>query len=280
MRDDAGAGYVLAEFRSIGNGVVHGTDAALDDQVDDELHLMNALEVCVLGLIACLDQNLEAAAHQVDDAAAQDSLLAEQVGFGLFVHGGFHDARTGAADTGDVCQGDVPAVAGCVLLECDQAGNALACHVLGTDGMAGALGGSHEQVDAFGNLDQLVTDVEAMSEGNGVTGLQVGENALAEHGGNDLVVDQDHDDVGGLGCLFDGHDRKAGCFGSSDVLGTCTQADDNIDAGVLQVHCMGMALGAITDDGDLLAVQGCEIAVILIVHFCHSRIRLSLSWLP
>ena len=59
---------------------------------------MDALEVGVLGLIAGFNQHLKAAAHQVDDAAAEDGLLTEEVGLGLVVEGRLHHAGTRAAD--------------------------------------------------------------------------------------------------------------------------------------------------------------------------------------
>ena len=40
-----GAGDVLAELGGIGDGVIHGGHAALVDEVDDELHLVDALEL-------------------------------------------------------------------------------------------------------------------------------------------------------------------------------------------------------------------------------------------
>src|SRR5699024_11155363 len=111
-----GTGHIFAVLGGVGGGVVHGSHAALVDQVDDELHLVDALEVGVLGLVTGLHQGLEAALHQIHYAAAQHSLLTEQVGLGLVVEGSLHHTGAGAADTGDVGQGDLIGVAGGVLL--------------------------------------------------------------------------------------------------------------------------------------------------------------------
>ena len=148
--EDTGAGDILAELGSVGDGVVHGSHAALVDQVDDQLHLVDALEVGVLRLVTGLHQHFEAAAHQIHHAAAQHGLLAEQIGLGLVVEGGFHHAGPGAADAGDVGQSDLIGVAGGVLLHSHQAGHALAVDIGGADGVAGALGGRHEHVHAGG----------------------------------------------------------------------------------------------------------------------------------
>ena len=110
---DAAAGDILAILRRVGNGVVHHGHAALVDQVDDELHLVDALEVGVLGGIAGFHQGLEAQLHQLHHAAAEDCLLAEQIGLGLILEGGLHHAAPGAADAGGIGQSQLIGVAGC-----------------------------------------------------------------------------------------------------------------------------------------------------------------------
>ena len=106
--------------------VPHVAQAALVDQVDDQLDLVDALEVGDLRLIAGLDQRLEAGLDQGREAAAEDDLLAEQVGLGLFLEGRFEDAGAGAADAVAPGQGDLLGVAGGVLLDGDQARHAAA----------------------------------------------------------------------------------------------------------------------------------------------------------
>ena len=169
-----GAGDVLAELGGVGDGVVHGGHAALVDEVDDELHLVDALEIGVFRGVTGFHQRLEAALHQIHHAAAQNGLLAEEVGLGLIVEGGLHDARPGAADAGDVGQRDLVGPAGGVLLHGHQTGHALAGNIGGADGVAGALGRRHEHVHTGGRHDLLVADVEAVGKGQGVAFLQIG----------------------------------------------------------------------------------------------------------
>ena len=95
--DDLRAGVVLAVLGGVGDGVVHEVDAGLVHEVDDHLHLVVALEVSQLGRVACLGQRLEAGLHQLDEAAAQHSLLTEEVLFGFLGEGGLDDAGTSAA---------------------------------------------------------------------------------------------------------------------------------------------------------------------------------------
>ena len=232
---------------------------------------MDALEIGVLGLVAGLHQGLEAAAHQVHHAAAQHGLLTEEVGLGLIVEGGLHHTGTGAADPGDIGQGDLHGVAGGVLLHGHQAGDALAVDILAADGVAGALGGGHEHIHAGGRDDLLVADIEAVGKGQGVALLQIGGDVLLVDVGLHLVVDEDHDDVGPLGGLGHGFDGEAGLFGVSPVFGALTESHAHVAAGILQVEGVGMSLGAVADDGDLLAVEIAELTVLFIVHLCHNK---------
>ena len=52
------------------------------------------------------------------------------------------------------------------------------------------------------------------------------------------------------------------------------QADAHVAAGILQVQGVGVALGAVADDGDLLAQQAAQVAVLLIIHLSHSDLLL------
>ena len=78
---------------------------------------MHALEVGDLGLVAGLDERLESGLDQRADAAAEDGLFAEQVGFGLLGEGGFDDARARDADALRVGQREGLRIAGRVLVD-------------------------------------------------------------------------------------------------------------------------------------------------------------------
>ena len=66
--DDARTARVVAPLGRVGDRVPHPRQPALVDQVDDELQLVQALEVRDLGLVAGLDERLEAVADQLGDA--------------------------------------------------------------------------------------------------------------------------------------------------------------------------------------------------------------------
>src|SRR4051812_12311278 len=57
--DDARAAGEVAVLGGVADAVAHVTEAALVDQVDDQLHLVDALEVSHLRRVAGLDQRLE-----------------------------------------------------------------------------------------------------------------------------------------------------------------------------------------------------------------------------
>ena len=271
MWDNPGPRDILAELGGIGDRVVHGGDSALVDQVHNELHLMDALEVGVLRLIARLHQHLKAAAHQVHHTTAQHGLLAEQVGLRFVVEGGLHHARPGAADTGDVGQSQRPGPAGGILLHRHQAGHAFAIDVGGAHSMARPLGGGHKHIHPGRGDDLLVTDVEAVGKGQGLSLSHIGSDVLLVDVRLHLVVDKHHDDVRPLGCLGDRLDSQARRLCFCPALGALPQTHAYIAARVLQVESMGMALGAVADDGDLPPIQVAQVAVLLIVHLCHDK---------
>src|SRR5690606_33177994 len=116
LGDDALAGHEVAVLRGVADGVAHVRDAALVDEVDDELQLMQALEVRDLRLIARLHQRVETGPNELGDAAAEHHLLAKEVGFGLLLEGRLDDAGAGAADAASVGQGPLLGLAGGVLV--------------------------------------------------------------------------------------------------------------------------------------------------------------------
>jgi heterodisulfide reductase subunit B len=78
--DDLRAAVVIAVLRGVADGVAHVVEPALVDQVDDELHLVQALEIGDFRLVPGLHQRVEPCFDEVGDAAAQHRLLAEEVG--------------------------------------------------------------------------------------------------------------------------------------------------------------------------------------------------------
>ena len=270
--ENPGTGDILAVFRRVGDGVVHHGHSALVDQVDDQLHFVDAFEVGVLRSVARLHQSLEAQLHQLHYAAAEDGLLAEEIGLRLILEGGLHDAASRAADARRISQGQIQGLPRGVLLHGDEAGHALARHIGGPDGVARALGGDHGNVHPGGGHDLLEMDVEAVGKHQHVPRLQVGGDVGFIDVRLDLVVHQNHDDVGPFGGVRHGLDLQSRPLGVFPVFGALAEAHTHVAAGLLQVQGVGVALGAVADDADFLPVQLAQIAVLLIVHSCHIHI--------
>jgi hypothetical protein len=163
---DARAGDVFAVFGGVRDRIVHVGDAALIDQVDDQLHLVQAFEIGHLGLVAGLDQRLEAHADQFHQAAAEHRLLAEEVGLAFLPEVGLDDARPPAADGRAIGQADLQRLARGVVVHRHKAGHAAALDVFAAHGVAGALGRHHDDIDAGLRLDQAEMHVQAVGEGD------------------------------------------------------------------------------------------------------------------
>src|SRR5690606_5556429 len=132
-------------------------------------------------------QGLEAHLHQFNRATAQNGLLAEQVGFGLFTEVGFDHATLGAAVGSSVGQSGVLGLAGLVLVHSDQGRHAAALEVLGTHGVARALGGDHDHVQVSAGHDLVVVHVEAVSKSQDSALLDVRGDVVVVHLGDVLV---------------------------------------------------------------------------------------------
>ena len=136
--------------------------------------------------------------------------------------------------------------------------------------MAGALGSDHDDVNILGSGDGLEVDVEAVCESQSLALGHVGSDLLVVDVSAQLIGDQHHDDVAGLGSLLDLHDLEVGMScselrGLFPVSRTLAQADDDIDAALSEVLGMCVALAAEADDSDGLAVQHAEVAVGIVV---------------
>src|SRR6185437_2430401 len=162
--DHALAARIVAVLGGVGDRVPHPGQPLLVHQVGDQLELVQALEVGHLGVVAGVDERLEPGLDELGGAAAQNGLLAEQVGLGLVLEGRLDHAAARAADALGIGQGERASVAGRILLYGDQAGDARPFGELAADEMTGALGRDHSDVDPGWRLDLVVVDREAVAE--------------------------------------------------------------------------------------------------------------------
>src|SRR5437763_2027521 len=99
---DAWPAREIAVLRDVGDRVAHVLVAALVEQVDDQLQLVQALVVRDLRLVARLDEHVEAGLDERGHAAAEDGLLPEQVALGLLGERRLEQTDARAADAGAV----------------------------------------------------------------------------------------------------------------------------------------------------------------------------------
>ena len=132
--------------------------------------------------------------------------------------------------------------------------------------MAGALRRDERDVDAGRRLDLAVVDREAVPEeqqvavGDPVADLLLPDRVM------ELVGDEHHHDVAPARGLDDARDLEPGVARRGNRARGRPQPDDDLDARVLEVQRMGVALGAVADDGDGLAVEQLEVRVVVVDH--------------
>ena len=131
--------------------------------------------------------------------------------------------------------------------------------------MARALGRDHADIDTGRGRDLLEVDGEAVREeqqvarGDPVRDLGLPDLSLL------LVGEQDHDDVAAAGGFGDVKHLEAGLLGLGATGGVGAEADEDICAGVLEVEGMGVALRAVAEDRDGLALEPGEVGVLVVV---------------
>ena len=161
----------------------------------------------------------------------------------------------------------------------DQARHAAAALVFRAHGMAGALRRDHQHVEVGARLDQVEMHVEAVREHQRRAVLHVGVQVIAVDVGLQFVRRQHHHHVGPFGGVGDFHHLELFALGLLDALRALAQRHrDVLDAGIAQVERMGMALAAIADDDDLLALDQVQVGVAIVIN-THVLLPLVLSGL-
>ncbi len=227
---------------------------------------MQAFKVSDFRLISRLNQCLEAGANQLAGAAAEDYLLAEEIGLGLFGEVGLDDAGARGADALGVGQRQILGLAAGVLVDGDERGNAASFLVLAAHQMAGALGGDHDHVDVRWRHNLVEVNVKTMGEHEYVARLEAGGDPVAVGLGLGMVGRQNHDHVAGGRRFGDGDYLEARGLGFLDAGAAAAQPHDHVHAGLLQVEGMSVALTAVTDDGDSLVLDQIEIRILFVIH--------------
>lgn len=141
----------------------------------------------------------------------------------------------------------------------------------------GAFRGDQDDVYALRSLDVAEADVEAVGEGQCLAGGQLVLDGVVVDRALVLVRCQDHDDVGPFGGVGNVLDREACFLGLGDRLRALLEGDGNLDAGIAQVQCVGVALGAVADNGNLATLDDRQVGVVVVEHFSHWGV--SFEWI-
>ena len=220
-------------------------------------------------MIARIDECFESGFDQGGGSSAKDGLLTEEVGLGLFLEGGLDHARPSSADSLGIGQGDVQGVAGSVLLDSNQGGNARSLPVYLTHHVSRALGSNHGHIHLRRRHDLTEVNVEPVAEHQGLAGRQVGLDRALEDCPLRLVGNQDHDHLGLSRSLFHGADLEAFALSLGPGPAPLVQSDHHVQAAVSEIQGMGMSLTAVADDGNSLFFQVSQICIFIVINFCH-----------
>ena len=215
---------------------------------------MDALEVCISGIVTSLNQCLETSLHQSTYTTAQNSLFTKQIRLGLSSESSLQNTCSCAADTQCISQCQILSLTGCILLYGDQTGNTLTCLVLTPYSMSGTFGSDHGNINVLGRYDTSEMNIETMGEHQHIALFQVGLDVILVQISLLLIIDQDHDDVSTLCSFCSGKYFKSLCLSLCPGLGALVQTDDNMTSGILQVQCVCMTLAAVADNCDSLTL--------------------------
>ena len=268
--DDPGAAHEITVLGGIRNRVPHIGNAILIDEINDELDLVNALEIRHLRRIARLHQGFETRLHERCQAAAKNRLLAEEIRLGLLLEGGLDDARTAAADGARIGQTHLQRISTRILVNRHQTGNPPTRLVVVPHRVAGALGRHHEDVHVLGRRDGTEMKIETMGHREVVPRLELGRNLFGVDIRRQFVRQGQHQDIGLARRLAHRRHGESGPFSLGPTRRVLAQPHHHVDAGVVQVLGVGMALAPVTDDRHLLALEAAQVCVLVVVDIeCH-----------
>ena len=260
---------VVAPLRGVRDRVAHPGQAALVDQVDDELELVQALEVRDLGLVPGLHQRVEPRLDERGDAAAQHRLLTEQIGLGLLLERRLEDARSSGSDAGAVGERSAERGARSIMLDRDERGGADAFLVGPPDQVTRPLRGDHRDVDVGGWLDRPEVHRESVREHQHVAGLEVRCDLRGVDGSVRRVGEHDHDDVGlrdRLACRPHG---QSGLLGLGPGRRAFAEPDPDVVARIPQVLRVRVPLAPEPQDRDPLPREDRRIGIRVVVDRRH-----------
>src|SRR5439155_323315 len=86
----------------------------------------------------------------------------------------------------------------------------------------------------------------------------------------DMIGNQDHDNIGGLGGAGGAQDFQAGGLGLRPRLTALVEADHHVDPGIAKVQRVGMALASVSHNGHSAAAQMLQVSIFFVKASWHS----------
>src|ERR1700728_787410 len=235
----------VAIFCRIRNRIAHPAPAAFVEEVDNQLHLVQTLEIGNLRRVAGFHQRLEAFLDQRSQPAAQHRLLAEKIALGFFLEGGLQHARARGADAMRVSQRVLVSPLAGILLNRNQRRHAAPFAINSPQQMTGTLGRNHHHVHIFWRNDRFEMNAKAVREAENFSWMQIRLDELLVHCGLRFIGGEHIHPVPPLGRLIGSHHHHA--IGAS-LLRAGTrglQADDDFVAAIAQVLRLRVSLAAV-----------------------------------
>ena len=270
---------VVAVFGSLANRVPHVTETALVHEIDDQLELVKDLEIGRFRLIPRLDHHVECCLHELANAATENGLLAEQIGLGLFSKRRFQNSGPATTDALAVRGSHVMGITGRVLMDSDQARHAKAPFEHDAHPVTRGFRGDHYDVDALGRDDLFIEDREAVGKQQGHARFEVRFDIFTVDLRLGCVGQAERNQVGPLDGLCVGQYFEPGFLGLLLAAAAFVQTDDDVEAAVLQVQRMGVALRSVTQYCYRPVAQYRVVDIFVVEESSHVWVSASGSWI-
>ena len=258
----------IAPLRRFGNREAHAADARFIHQVHNQLQFVQTFEVSHLRLVTGLDQRFVASQNQRAGPAAQDGLLAEQVGLGLFFERGFYHAGARGADALRPGQRHVLRLPARILVNRDERRHAFAFEILAADNVAGPLRSNQNHIHVFRRDHRFEMNGETVRKQQRFAGVQVRRHVpLVSR--RLFRVRQRHENHIAPTHRCGGADHFKSLFlRDRNGFAAFIKADDDVHPAVFEVQRMGVALRTKAEHGQSLVLQDGQVGFFVRVNFC------------